>query len=244
MNRDYPSWWSDAEVEIDVIVGGFTDQLRKKLQELCKDPAHVIARKNPFLFGVRGANTPKLFADSCVSAFLSSSEETRFGAVFEQCAETIGKYGRGAQKSGIEGVDIEWNDQDVRVLAQVKSSINWGNSSQKKQMKSDFYRATRILRRGTHVNVRCLECCSYGKGRHDTFGTHERIVGPVFWEELSLWSGTYTALFKCVEKHADNGLRSHKLDAANHIIEFLEEHRIIKDSFIDWSKFLTLIHNS
>lgn len=239
-----PLWWADAEIELDTIVEGFTDQLRGKLQELCQDPAHVIARKNPFLFGVRGANTPKLFADSCVSAFLSSSEETRFGAVFEKCAETIGKYGRGAQKSGIEGVDIEWNDKDVRVLAQIKSSINWGNSSQKKQMRRNFSRAIRILQQGTHVSVRCLECCSYGKGRHDRYGTHERIVGPVFWEELSMWSGTYIALFNCIEKHADNGLQSDKLDASNHIIEFLEEHGIIRDSFIDWSKFLTLIHAS
>ena len=82
-----------------------------------------------------------------IKAFLSSSEETRFGSIFEGCAEIVCKYGRNGQKSGIEGIDIEYSENIAkRVLVQIKSGRNWGNASQKKQLKNYFEKASRILK--------------------------------------------------------------------------------------------------
>jgi len=189
-----PLWWTDVESVVYDAAHGFSNQLCEKLLKQCEKPKNIVARKNPFLYRIRGADTASKYASMCVEAFVSSSEETIFGAIFERCAEVIAKHGRGAKKSGIEGIDLEWDDDGIRVLAQIKSSVNWGNSSQKKQLKANFGKATRILKQGTSFQVRCLECCSYGKSSHKVYDTHERIVGALFWQEISGWNNVYSTL--------------------------------------------------
>jgi len=180
----------------------------------------------------------------CVDAFVSSSEETMFGAVFERCAEVIAMHGRGAKKSGIEGIDLEWDDNGIRVLAQIKSSVNWGNSSQKKQLKSNFGRATKILKQGTSVHVRCLECCSYGKSSRKVYSTHERIVGAPFWQEISMWDNVYPALIEEIGKHSMNGMDECKNTAVSRLVQFFNDEGMVTDGYINWKKFLAQIHDS
>ncbi len=93
----------------------------------------------------------------------AKSEETKFGGVFQQCAEIIGRHGRSARVSSAAGIDLEWDVPGERVLVQVKSGKNWGNVSQRKQLKQDFVRARRVVKQGARISVRCIEGISYGK---------------------------------------------------------------------------------
>ena len=169
---DIPDWWELAEAEIDEVVIGFTEGLKAKLVQLGDKPMSLLGRKNPFLFRVRGRETVDGFVWSMVDALLSS------------------RHGKNGQKSGIEGIDLEYSENsDRRVLIQVKSGKNWGNSSQIKQLKRNFEKASRVLKQeGSVRDVRCIEGISYGRRERRHLGSHERIAGPDFWQEISGWT--------------------------------------------------------
>ena len=73
-----PPWWKNVKPEINLLMEGFTDKLRKKL----RIPASkIVERKNPFLFRVRSGDDLGELTRMVVDAYLSSSEETMFGHI-------------------------------------------------------------------------------------------------------------------------------------------------------------------
>jgi len=239
-----PDWWELAEAEIDDVVTGFTEGLKTKLEELGGNPMSLLSRKNPFLFRVRGREEADGFAWSMVDALLSSSEETKFGSIFEKCAEIACRHGKNGRKSGIEGIDIGYSEgAGKRVLIQVKSGKNWGNSSQKKQLKQNFERASRVLKQGGSVkDVRCIEGISYGRKERKHLGSHERIVGAHFWQEISGWEGLYSGLMAAVGKHAGNGLQDAKSDTVEKVVEFMKEKNLVdREDRINWENLISFL---
>ncbi len=241
---DAPDWWELAETEIDEVVIGFTEGLKVKLVQLGDKPMSLLGRKNPFLFRVRGRETVDGFVWSMVDALLSSSEETKFGGIFEKCAEIVCRYGKNGQKSGIEGIDLEYSEgSDKRTLVQVKSGRNWGNSSQIKQLKRNFEKASRVLKQGGSVkDVRCIEGISYGKRERRQLGSHERIVGADFWQEISGWEDLYFALMATVGKHGGNGLQDAKSATVEKVAEFMREKDLLdEEDKIDWENLILFL---
>ena len=239
-----PAWWNVAKVEIDEIMFGFADALKIKLIRFGDNPMSLLRKKNPFLLRIRSTENVNTFAQNMIKAFLSSSEETRFGSIFEGCAEIVCKYGRNGQKSGIEGIDIEYSENIAkRVLVQIKSGRNWGNASQKKQLKNYFEKASRILKRSTSVkDVRCIERICYGKNEHKHFGNQERIVGSLFWSEISGWDNLYFALMDIIGSHAGNGLSDIENEVTKKIIAFMQNKNLLIDKDkINWNKLLYLL---
>lgn len=239
-----PDWWKLAEPEIDDVVIGFTAGLKAKLTQLGNKPMSLLGRKNPFLFRVRGRETVDGFVWSMVDALLSSSEETKFGGIFEKCAEIVCRHGKNGQKSGIEGIDIEYSESfEKRVLIQVKSGKNWGNSSQRKQLKRNFERASLVLKQGGSIkDVRCIEGICYGKRERKQLGSLERIVGADFWEEISGWDRTYFALMATVGKHASNGLQDAKSETVGKVAEFMREKDLLEEEDkINWENLILFL---
>ncbi len=144
----YPVWWGQAENELDQYISEFTDKIRQKLEKL--KPNDLIGRKNPYLFCLRATNDTQRYAESILDAFLSSSEETMFGSLAEDCAVVICRYARNGIKSAAEGIDIEIAhvQDNIRTIIQVKFGKHWGNSSQRKKMEDYFSKARRILQQG------------------------------------------------------------------------------------------------
>ncbi len=153
-----PSWWPAVEAEIDGLLRGFTDDLRKKLRA---DPLKVLRRKNPFLFRVRCGRDAHELTRMVIDAYLSSSEETMFGNIIEEVAIAVCGHAKGGRKSAAEGIDLEYDENDTRTIIQVKSGPNWGNSSQRKKLADNFISAAKRLRQ-TNVTARCVEGISYG----------------------------------------------------------------------------------
>lgn len=236
-----PDWWYEAEEKVDSLVSGFTDKLLKKL---AVSPEKVIVRKNPFLFRIRAgdANAHSL-ARTIIDAYMSSSEETIFGNMLESVAEILCKHGRGGKKSAASGLDLEYDVNSVRTIMQVKSGTNWGNSSQKKELVRAFNRATTILRQGdADLHVRCIEGCAYGQSGTKDFGTHHRVVGTDFWEEVSGWDGAAIEIMRLFGKHASNGLSDARLAAMKKMVEYLKQNGVVDDyDQILWDKFFMLI---
>ncbi len=242
-----PDWWASAEEEIDLVMHDFTNGLRKKLKDYGDNPVKLLSRKNPFLLRIRGASNVEDFASSMVDASLSSSEETILGNIFELCAQIVCKHGRNGKKSSAEGIDIEYSEgPKKRVLVQVKSGKNWGNSGQKKDLKRSFASATKRLKeRGSVKDVRCIEGVCYGRSEQKHINHHERIVGLAFWQEVSGWEGTYFALLEVVGKHGSNGLQSHKKEAVGKIVEFMKRENLSdKPGKINWPQLLQFLNTT
>ncbi|MCY4265412.1 MAG: PmeII family type II restriction endonuclease [Gammaproteobacteria bacterium] len=240
-----PEWWRQAVIQLDEQVGGFTDKIRVKLKEL--KPQELIIRKNPYLFCLRATNDTRRYAESILDAFLSSSEETMFGTLAEDCAVIICNHGKHGWKSGAEGIDIEYSDVEylkskTRTIVQVKSGKNWGNSSQRKKMEDYFKKYAKILRQGGDINVRCIEGVCYGPASKNDRGNFHTYIGSEFWKEISGWDGIYLALLGVFRSHAQNGLSEVKADAKECITNFLVKNAISVNGQINWDNLILYVN--
>lgn len=235
-----PPWWAEAETEANAIVKDFTAKLKKKL---CESPEKIIRRKNPFLFRVRAASNVQTLADMVINAYLSSSEETMFGHVLEDVIIAICKNAKNGRKSGIPNIDLEYDYGYTRTIMQIKSGVNWGNSSQHKAQVRAFKSATAVLRQGSRqLNVRCIEGICYGKSEIKDKGSHLRVVGQCLWEEISDWNGTAGAVMELLGKHASNGLNSTREEARDQMVCFLRDSGAVRDDgTVQWDKLLDLV---
>jgi hypothetical protein len=95
--------------------------------------ARVLSKKNPYLFKAKYILTAQDIIKSLTDAFISSQEETIFGDWLEGLAIFINKKVYNGWKSGIPGIDLEFDKETIRYIVTIKSGPNWGNSSQIKR---------------------------------------------------------------------------------------------------------------
>ena len=98
----------------------------------------VLGKKNPYLFKAKYILTAQDIIKSLTDAFISSQEETIFGDWLEGLAIFINGKVYGGRKSGIPGIDLEFDKGGIRYIVTIKSGPNWGNSSQIGKMRTDF----------------------------------------------------------------------------------------------------------
>jgi len=98
----------------------------------------VIKRKNPYLFRAKGSNSAHDFIKAVLDATVSSGEETTFGNFLENVAIFVCEKVYGGRKSGIRGLDLEFEDGDKKYLISIKSGPNWGNAGQIRNMINSF----------------------------------------------------------------------------------------------------------
>lgn len=234
-----PHWWKTASKDIHQIMDGFGDKVQEKL---LVEPSVILRRKSPFLFRARTVNKAEEMAESVIAAYLSSSEEAMFGNTIEEIALTICKHARNGRKSGISNIDIEYDDSNTRVIVQVKSGPNWGNSSQREKLVDSFKRATAVLRQSSNLHVKAIEGISYGRSSSTDFGTHIRLIGECFWREMSKWNGTGKAILCIIGEHATNGLREPRREAVKRMVNFLRDEGVVDQYLeVDWNQLYDLI---
>ena len=167
---------------VEAHIGEFHDRRIQSIETIKLNK--VLSRKNPYLFKAKNLVTAAEIVRTFVDAHLSSQEETIFGNWLEGLAIHISGIVYGGTKSGIEGIDLEFNHAGVRHLVVIKSGPAWGNSSQIKHMVSSFNTARKTLRTsGAQINVRMINGCCYGKDNSDK-GTYEKVCGQKFWEMI------------------------------------------------------------
>jgi hypothetical protein len=119
-------------------------------------------------------------------AFISSNEETIFGDWLEGLAVFINGKVYGGWKSGIPGIDLEFDRENRRYIVAIKSGPSWGNSSQIAKMRSDFNAAKRTLRTSnSRLNVEAINGCCYGRNKKTDKGDYFKFCGQSFWEFIS-----------------------------------------------------------
>jgi hypothetical protein len=148
--------------------------------------SEVLLKKNPYLFKAKNILTAQDLIKNIVDAFLSSKEETIFGAFLEGLAVFVCGEVYNGQKSSAEGIDLEFDKDNVKYIVNIKSGTNWGNASQIAKMKDNFRKAKRIL--GTNsskINIVAVNGCCYGRENRIDKGEYLKLAGQEFWDFIS-----------------------------------------------------------
>jgi len=152
----------------------------------------ILKRKNPYLFKAKFVLTAEQIIRGIVDAHISSNEETIFGDWLEGLAIFINSKVYGGYKSGITGLDLEFDNNSTRYIVTIKSGPNWGNSSQITKMTSDFKTAKKTLRTSnSQLNIIAVNGCCYGRDKKPDKGDYYKYCGQEFWEFISGDSNLY-----------------------------------------------------
>jgi hypothetical protein len=197
----------DISQYVEQNIGNFHHQRIQRLKNL--KLTEVLQRKNPYLFKAKYMLTSEQIVKGIVDAYLSSNEETIFGDWLEGLAIFINEKVYSGRKSGIPGIDLEFDRQGIRNIVSIKSGPNWGNSSQIKKMKTDFNTAKMTLRTSnSQLNIVAVNGCCYGRNRKPDKGEYFKYCGQRFWEFISGDSELYQTIIeplghKAKEKNDD-----------------------------------------
>ena len=204
--------------------------------------SQVLKRKNPYLFKAKYMQTSEQIIRGIVDAHISSNEETIFGNWLEGLAIFINNEVYGGYKSGITGIDLEFNKDNIRYIVTIKSGSNWGNSSQIKKMLSDFKTAKKILRTSnSQINVVAINGCCYGIDRNPDKGEYFKYCGQEFWHFISGEENLYIELIEPLGYKAREKNEDFMLSYTQMINKFTREFSnsfCKKNGDIDWKKLV------
>lgn len=202
----------------------------------------VLRRKNPYLFKAKYVLTAEEIVKGLVDAHISSNEETIFGDWMEGLAIFINNKIYGGWKSGIKGVDLEFDKDKNRYIVNIKSGPNWGNSSQISKMVTDFKTAKRTIRTSnSQINIIAINGCCYGRDNNPDKGDYYKYCGQMFWEFISGNTDLYTDIIeplghKAKEKN-DKYVQLYSQMINKFTIEFGSEF-CNNNGAIDWEKLV------
>ena len=175
---------NDVSNYVEENIGTFHQKRIQSLDSL--KLSKVLSRKNPYLFKAKYVLTADQIIRGIVDAHISSSEEGIFGDWLEGLAIFINGKVYGGYKSGITGIDLEFDNNGVRNIITIKSGPNWGNSSQIVKMITDFKTAKKALRTSnSNLNIIAINGCCYGKDNKPDKGDYFKYCGQRFWEFIS-----------------------------------------------------------
>lgn len=205
--------------------------------------SRVLARKNPYMFKAKHVLTAEQIVKSLVDAHISSGEETLFGDWLEGLAIYINSLVYGGKKSGIVGIDLEFDKDGKRYIVTIKSGPNWGNSSQIEKMKLDFLKARKILNTsGALIQVEAVNGCCYGRDNNPyKEAGYYKYCGQKFWEFISGDTELYTKIVEPLGNSAKERNEDFLESYANMINRFTMQFAtaFCKDTGeIDWEKLV------
>src|SRR6218665_287636 len=204
--------------------------------------SQVLKRKNPYLFKAKYVLTAEQIIRGIVDAHISSNEETVFGDWLEGLAIFINEKVYNGKKSGITGIDLEFDNNGVRHIITIKSGPNWGNSSQVAKMISDFKTAKKALRTSnSKLNIIAINGCCYGQDSKPDKGEYFKYCGQRFWEFISGDITLYTEIIeplghKAKEKN-DDFMKSYSQMINKFTKEFANEY-CDNNGNINWKKLV------
>jgi hypothetical protein len=199
----------------------------------------ILQSKNPYLFRAMGINDPPKLIDAILSAFLSSSDEGKFGdAFFEPVAISVS----GGRKSITPMVDFELDVEGVTRAYEVKSGPNVFNGRSLMRQIQAFEECRR------RIPSKAFEAVvAYGYGTISAQPKGKRnfraVSGQAFWEEISgdpeLYKKIFAVLAKKADEHAGAYLKAYG-ELENRLINEFKSEFATADGLIDWDKLLTL----
>lgn len=231
---------SDVTQYVEENIGTFHLKRIKSLDNL--KLTQILKRKNPYLFKAKYTLTSETIIKGLVDAHISSNEETIFGDWLEGLAIFINEKVYKGWKSGIKGVDLEFDNKGIRYIVNIKSGPNWGNSSQISKMIEDFKTAKKTLRTSnSNLTILAVNGCCYGIDNTPDKGDYFKYCGQRFWEFISGDPNLYTDIIEPLGHRAkeknDDFYKSYAQMINKFTIEFSKD--FCKESGeIDWIKLV------
>lgn len=231
-----------VERYVEENISDFHNKRLKGLEKLKLDK--ILSRKNPYLFKAKNVLTSEQIVRGILDAHISSNEETIFGDWLEGLAIYINSQTFGGWKSGIQGIDLEFDKNNRRYIVTIKSGPNWGNNSQIQKMISDFQTAIKTLRTSnSKLNIVAVNGCCYGRdNKPDKKGIYYKYCGQMFWEFISGDKELYIKLikplgYKAKEKN-DEYLESYSKAINRFTMDFSKKF-CLKNGSIIWAKLVS-----
>lgn len=231
----------NVERYVEENISDFHNKRLKSLEKLKLDK--ILSRKNPYLFKAKNVLTSEQLVKSILDAHISSNEETIFGDWLEGLAIYINSQTYGGWKSGIQGIDLEFDNKKRRYIVTIKSGPSWGNNSQIQKMISDFQTAVKTLRTSnSKLNIIAINGCCYGKdNKPDKKGIYYKYCGQMFWEFISGDKELYIKLikplgYKAKEKNEEY-MESYSKVINRFTMEFSKQF-CSTDGAINWNKLV------
>ena len=209
---------------------------------------NVLKKKNPYLFKAKHVLTSDQIVRSIMDAFMSSKEEAVFGNWLEGLAIFINEKVYDGRKSGIPGIDLEFDNEEVRYIVSIKSGPSWGNDSQIKKLIDNFNSARRILKTsGAGISVVAVNGCCYGtttrKNVYKEKGDYYKYCGQKFWEFISGEDTLYKDLVEPLSHQAQERNEDFVESYSRKINLFTKEFTETfchQDGSIDWRRIVEL----
>lgn len=221
-------------------IGTFHEKRIQSLENL--KLSQILKRKNPYLFKAKYVLTAEKIIRGIVSAHISSSEEGIFGDWLEGLAIFINGKVYGGKKSGIIGIDLEFDKDDRKYIVNIKSGPNWANSSQISKMVADFKTAKRTLRTSnSNLNIIAVNGCCYGRDNKPDKGNYFKYCGQNFWEFISGNENLFTEIIEPLGHKAKEKNDSFVKSYSQMINKFTKDfaNNFCKDNGdIDWEKLV------
>ncbi len=216
---------------------------QKRIQSLDElKLSHVLKRKNPYLYKAKYVLTADQIIRGIVDAHISSNEETIFGDWLEGLAIFINSKVYNGRKSGITGIDLEFDKDNIRYIITIKSGPNWGNSRQIAEMKSGFITAKKTLRTSnSQMNIIAINGCCYGRDNKPDKGEYFKYCGQRFWEFISGDKDLYTEIIESLGHKAKEKNDAFIKSYSQMINKFTKEFTINfckENGEIDWIKLV------
>ncbi len=202
----------------------------------------VLKKKNPYLFRTKYLLTAESIVRKVADAYISSSEETILGDWLEGLAIFINENEYGGWKSGIPGIDLEFNENNVRYIVTIKSGPNWANSGQLSKMKTDFTKAKQTLRTSNSgLHIIAVNGCCYGQQRNTDKGEYYKYCGQDFWEFISgdpdLYKDIIEPLGHKAKEHNDDFMQSYS-KMINKFTKEFSDNFCMSDGSINWENLV------
>lgn len=215
----------------------------KKLNSLKKlELETILRRKNPYLYRAKNIETFRELVKSILDAHLSSQEETLFGEFLEGLAIFVCSKVYNGHKSSAEGIDLEFEKDNIVYIVSIKSGPNWGNSSQIKKLQDQFKKAKIIRQTNTSKRtIVAVNGCCYGYEKNPEKGDYIKYCGQQFWEFISGDANLYKEILEPLgylaqEKNKDFNLAYEEI--LNKFSEELHKDFSSKTGSIDWGKIV------
>ena len=226
---------------VEANVGEFHNRLLSSLNELSLPV--ILYKKNPYLFRAKALTTPADVVKGLLDAFLSSREETIFGNWMEGLAIFINEKVYNGRKSAVNGIDLEFDNDNIRYIVAIKSGPNWGNSSQIKKMITDFDTARRVIKTsGSKIHIEAVNGCCYGRDNvPEKAGNYSKLCGQRFWEFISGEENLYTELVEPLGHKAKEKTEAFNEAYSKVLTRFTDEFtkNFCKEDYsIDWNRLV------
>lgn len=230
----------EASWYVEKYIGKFQKKRIESLDGL--KLSKVLKRKNPYLFKAKYMLTAEQIVKGLVDAHISSNEETIFGDWLEGFAIFINHQVYGGRKSGIRGIDLEFEKSGTRNIVAIKSGPNWGNSSQIAKMRADFKTAQKTLRTShSELRIVAVNGCCYGRDNKPDKGDYYKYCGQRFWKFISDESDLFTEIIEPFGHKAKEKNSEFLSSYSKMINKFTKEFAIMfcnKKGEIEWEKLV------